>query len=226
MALGEEALVIELPGHGDSDWREDFDYDPATMAAPVASAMRQSSPLPQVLAGHSLGGMTAIAVAARYPDQVSRLVLIDMSPGRSASPSAARAFIAGPESYGSREEVMDRAIEHGLGPSREALTRGVFLNTRVRPDGRVVFKHHLANPPEGTTIPALDFAAYWPQLESLRVPVLLVRATRGVLEPEREKEFLERVPDGRVVTVDTGHNVQHERPVELASIIQQFSHPH
>lgn len=81
LELGVPAVAIDLPGHGDSDWRDDADYSPTTNAVAVTEVFDALAIGPQVLVGQSLGGLTAIAVAASRPDRVSALVIIDVSPG-------------------------------------------------------------------------------------------------------------------------------------------------
>ncbi|MEA2482844.1 MAG: hypothetical protein QOC55_791 [Thermoleophilaceae bacterium] len=59
---------------------------------------------PQMLIGQSLGGHTAMLVAARHPELVTRLVVIEASPARDAdAPQRVRAFFtAQPGAYGQR----------------------------------------------------------------------------------------------------------------------------
>jgi pimeloyl-ACP methyl ester carboxylesterase len=66
-----------------------------------------------VLIGQSLGGHTAMLVAARHPDLVERLVLIEASPERGAGVAArVRSFFeANPDAYGG-----------GIDPDRAAAT--------------------------------------------------------------------------------------------------------
>ncbi|MFF7681544.1 alpha/beta fold hydrolase [Microbacterium sp. NPDC007973] len=145
--LGVPALALDLPGHGDSSWRDDAAYVARVLAPDVVRALETWTDRPQVLVGHSLGGLTAAAVAASRPDLVSRLVVVDITPGvdPSAGPAQIRAFFAGPTDWASREELVQRALSFGLGGSPEAAARGVFLNSRVREDGRVEWKHHFAH---------------------------------------------------------------------------------
>ena len=228
LAAGLPSLAVDLPGHGDSGWRSDLDYSPATNAVPVGALMRSVAPAAALLVGQSLGGLTAVALAAEAPGTVRALVLIDVTPGLlPADAGQVRDFLAGPTSFASRDEIVDRAEQFGFGPSRAALERGVFLNTRVRGDGRVVFNHHLANMGEGEVPYLSDFRSLWPAAEALRLPVLLVRASRGVAHrPARGG-----VPGPRAGLLsrpasDAGHNVQEDAPAELAAVAVDFLRRH
>ena len=190
------------------------------MAATVAAVEVRSGGA--VIVGHSLGGLTGIALAARHPELFAGLVLVDISPGLQPDDAQpVRDFLAGATSFTSREEIVERAMRLGFGGSPTALRRGVLLNTRIRDDGRVVFRHHFAQLPAERQLPS-DFGALWPMAEGLRIPVLLVRATQGFLTDAVEAQFRTRVPVSSVVRVDAGHNVQDQAPVELAAVVSRF----
>lgn len=237
LALGRPALSIDLPGHGDSDWRDDADYTARPLAADIAPVLAGLPP--QVLVGQSLGGLTAAAVAASLPHLVRALVVVDISPGLDPSGGAAqiRRFFAGPSDWASRDELVDRALAFGLGGDRASAERGVFLNSRVRADGRVEWKHHfarianrLADDPEAAAaagarqdaLTAVLAASGWDDLAALACPVTLVRGTRGFVTDADAAEFARRLPAARIVPIDSGHNVQEERPGELAQIVAEL----
>jgi pimeloyl-ACP methyl ester carboxylesterase len=225
LALGEEALAVDLPGHGDSAWRDDFDYRPVTNARAVAGLLDALGTGPQVVVGHSLGGLTAVALAAERPDLVRALVIVDASPGlRVGDARQVTEFLAGEQVFGSREQIVDNAIAAGIGSDRARITRGVAHNTRIRDDGKVVWKHHLAYPPKD--VPGLpDITTAWSGLTETEVPVLLVRAAHGYLPDDVVAEFRERVPRATVVEVETGHNVQEQDPAGLAAAIRALATP-
>jgi len=228
LALGRPAIAIDLPGHGDSSWRDDFDYSPQTNAVAVAEALDALVPgVPQNVVGQSLGGLTGIALAGSRPDLVKSLVIVDVSPGIRFEDSAqVRDFLAGPQVFPSREDIVEKALAAGIGSSRRQLERGVVLNTRVRDDGTVVFKHHLANPPEGVAPSLGDFTTLWDAVIDSPVPVLLVRGSHGFLPPDVVAEFTERVPRAIVVEIEAGHNVHEQKPAELAAAIGAFLDSH
>ena len=225
LASGLSSLAVDLPGHGHSPWREDADYRPETNAGPVAETIARCGVRPggAIIVGHSLGGLTAIVLAARRPELTAGLVVVDISPGvQPDDAQPVRDFLSGATDFASREEIVDRAVRFGLGGSPTALRRGVQLNTRVRDDGRVVFRHHFAQLPADRQLPA-DFGALWPMLEGLRIPVLLVRATQGFLTDASEAEFRSRVPASSVTGIDAGHNIQEQAPGQLAAVVATFA---
>lgn len=70
--------LVDLPDHGRSPWSEEFSFE--AYAASVASTLRAVDGGPWVVVGHSLGGKTAMVLALREPDLVSRLVVVDIAP--------------------------------------------------------------------------------------------------------------------------------------------------
>lgn len=236
--LGIPALALDLPGHGDSSWRDDAAYVARVLAPDVAIALETWTEAPQTLVGHSLGGLTAAAVAASRPELVARLVVVDITPGvdPSAGPAQIRAFFAGPTDWASRDELVDRALSFGLGGTRDAAERGVFLNSRVRADGRVEWKHHFAhlaaaaaNAGADATTPdavrAVLSSTGWDDVAGVAAPITLIRGERGFVTAADADQFVERVPGAAVRVLPTGHNAQEEDPAALADIIREAAAP-
>ncbi len=237
LALGLPALAIDLPGHGDSSWRDDAAYVARVLAPDVAAGMDAWTTSPQVLVGQSLGGLTAAAVAASHPDLVRDVVVVDITPGidQSAGPSQLRDFFAGPTDWATRDELVERALSFGLGGSRRAAERGVYLNSRVRADGRVEWKHHFAHlaaaaaaDPESSArlagrqdaLASVLGESGWQDLAGVRSPITLVRGDRGYVTGADAAEFARRVPAASVVVMASGHNVQEEQPTALGDLVR------
>ncbi len=220
--LGEPAIAIDLAGHGDSSWRDDAAYTPHHLAEDVAEALAQWSTGPVVLVGQSLGGLTAAAVAARHPELVDSVVVVDITPGIDASggPAALREFFRVVD-FADRDELVDRAIAFGLGGSRSDTERGVFFNSRVRADGRVEWKHHFAHLAAHATAAALDERG-WDNLATVSAPLTLVRATHGFVSAADAADYARRLPSARVVEIDASHNVQETAPAELAALLRSL----
>ncbi len=237
LALGLPALSIDLAGHGDSSWRSDAAYTAGPLADDVVRALEAWNTSPQTLVGQSLGGLTAASVAARRPDLVASLVIVDITPGVNPDegPAQIRAFFAGPTSWASRDELVERALSFGLGGSRGAATRGVYLNSRVREDGRVEWKHHFAHLAAAVAngdadAPTLDSAVRdllsesgWHDLAAVTAPITLIRGERGFVSAGDADDFSRRLPAASVVSVPARHNVQEDIPAELAALVRAAS---
>ncbi len=229
LALDRPLLALDLPGHGHSDWPGDARaLDPAAMADDMAVAIGRLAPGARRVVGMSLGGVTSIALAAAHPELVAKLVLVDITPGVDhAKSSDIAAFLAGPESFASFDEILQRTIQFNPTRSESSLRRGVLHNAVQRDDGSWTWRHQLGRPSSATGlhVGSIDFGSLWGELEHLAVPVLLVRGQRSpVVDDADVAEFRRRRPaDQGVVVSDAGHSIQGDQPVELARILDGFS---
>jgi pimeloyl-ACP methyl ester carboxylesterase len=222
LALDRPVLCIDLPGHGHSDWRDDHDYWPWTLAPDVATVVRALAPAARVLCGMSLGGLTAIAAAAADPTLARRLVIVDVTPGATDAKGAAiGALVAGPKTFASFDELLRRTVAHNPTRSVSSLRRGVLHNAVEQPDGSWAWRY---DRPVGHDGPAdtPHYTALWDDLARIPLPVLLVRgSTSPVVTDDDVAELRRRRPDARVVVVEgAGHSVQGDRPLELASLLR------
>lgn len=223
LALDRPLVAIDLPGHGHSDWREDSTYWPVENAAAISVAMPVLAPDANGLVGMSLGGLTSIALAARHPELVPKLVLVDVTPGvdrEKASPIAA--FIAGPEKFESFDEILARTIEFNPTRSESSLRRGILHNAREYEDGGWSWRYDRFKLPEGQDMP--DFGLLWSDVDKLSMPVLLaVGADSWVVDDNDIAAFRERCPQVVVEKVEgAGHSIQGDRPLELTALIREF----
>jgi pimeloyl-ACP methyl ester carboxylesterase len=223
LELDRPLVAIDLPGHGHSDWRDDRQYWPANNAADVATVMRTLAPAPRLVVGMSLGGLTSVVLAARHPELVPRLVLVDVTPGvdrEKASPIAA--FVAGPERFASFDEILERTVAFNPTRTVSSLRRGILHNARENEDGSWTWRYDRWRLAEGEDVP--DFRPLWDDVSKLTMPLMLVRgADSGVVGDEDVAELRRLQPAVRVEVVEgAGHSIQGDRPVELARLIQSF----
>src|SRR5947207_435236 len=126
LALDRPLVAIDLPGHGHSSWWEGGRYEVADMADAVAVAMTTLAHDARAVVGMSLGAATALALAARHPTPVRRLGLVDATPGAVGEGAAAiGAFIRGPDSFESLDELLERTVQFNPTRTESSLRRGV-----------------------------------------------------------------------------------------------------
>jgi 2-succinyl-6-hydroxy-2,4-cyclohexadiene-1-carboxylate synthase len=170
------------------------------------------------LAGYSMGGRLALALALRIPQRVERLVLISASPGlandgeRAARRAADEAFADRIEAIG----VEAFAEEWGRLPLWEGQpdrVRAAANADRLRntPAG-------LADALRGLGTGALE--PLWDRLGELPMPVVLIAGERDAKFRAIAEQMAERIPDARVEVVPgAGHAAHLERPDLVAAAI-------
>lgn len=223
LALGRPALAIDLPGHGHSGWRDDFGYRPHQMADDVAVVIEKLVDEPVVLVGMSLGGATANALTARRPDLVRRMIAVDITPHpRSEDAKDIKEFIAGPQTFPSFAEILDRTVRYNPTRSVSSLRRGIVHNAVRRPDGSWLWRYDRR---DRSGAPAVEAPDAWDEVASIGVPYLLARggANGSMVRDEGVEELCRRLPGAEVVTVEgAGHSIQGDQPLELARLIEEF----
>src|SRR5437879_3112962 len=127
-------LAPDLPNHGDSDWIEDVSrFSLAETLPPLYENFGMER---AVVVGASLGGMTTITLAARHPELVAGIVLIDL--GHRLEADGVRKiveFMRAHESFGSLAEAATE-ISRYLPNRKEVRAESLTRNLRQRPDGR------------------------------------------------------------------------------------------
>lgn len=222
LALDLPVIAIDLPGHGRSTWREDGSYVPGSMADDVAMAVTELAPQAAAVVGMSLGGLTAIALAARHPSLVRRLVVVDITPGVNRDKAAAVVdFVSGPATFPSFDALLERTVTHNPTRSPASLRRGLLHNAEELPDGTWAWRHHLGRGGIHRPDPA-QYHSLWAELGMIEVPVTLVRGAESpVVDDDDVAELRRRLPNAEVVMVDrAGHSIQGDQPGELADILR------
>ena len=220
LLLGRPCVAFDLPGHGQSSWRPDGTYDPRIMCDAVAEAIPYVAPPPVFLVGMSLGGLTAIALTARFPGLVEGLVVVDVTPAAGDQLRLPRRPRPA-DSFASVEEMVERVYEGRTGRSRESFRRGVVANSRQRADGRWVWRW---DPAKTASRHRIKWGAAWSDVSMTTAPLLFVRAgSSRVVRDEDIAEFRRRRPDAEVVEIPGAvHSVQGSRPRELAHELARF----
>ena len=117
VARDTRVCVYDRAGRG---WSEPADtaQDGAQIATDLHTLLQRGHvPGPYVLAGHSFGGLYVLTFAARYPDEVAGMVLVDSTaPASAAKPGAASPGDGGSDDGMSRvSALVSTAARLGLG---------------------------------------------------------------------------------------------------------------
>lgn len=221
LGLGVPALAVDLPGHGRSAWRDDGDYSPQRNADTLVPVLRELAPAAELVVGMSLGGLTAIRVAATAPELVRRLAVVDVTPSAlqrhsemSAADRGTVALAQGDRTFPDFDAML--AATQLAAPHRdpESLRRGLIHNTRQLPDGRWTWRYD--------TIRSVgDFTELWTDVGAITAPTTLIRGgDSGFVTDDDIAEYTRRCPGLTVhVVPGSGHSVQGDQPRALVELL-------
>ena len=228
LALHDECrcLAPDQRGHGDSGWSPTLDYAPDAHVRDLDALiahLRLGSP---VLVGQSMGGMNALAYAARPRARLAGLVLVDVGPDiRWDGAQRIVDFVQAPGELDSLDAFVERAS--AFSPSRDPrlLRRSLLHNLRELPDGRLTWKYdRRAMTPDRLASMRMRVEDMRAHVAEVRCPALVVRgADSDVLAPDDAERLAAALPAARVATIpDAGHTVQGDNPAELARVLRGF----
>jgi pimeloyl-ACP methyl ester carboxylesterase len=223
MALDRPLVAIDLPGHGHSDGPAEGVLSLDANAADVATAIEWLAPDAQAVVGMSMGGLTLLALLGLRPDLVRSAVLVDVTPGVNQDKAKAiTAFVDGPESFPDFDELLRRTQEFNPTRSESSLRRGILHNALQRDDGSWVWRYRRFTAERAE----LDMSALWDVVDTITVPLMLVRGMRpqSVVDDADEAELVRRLPSARIEHVaEAGHSVQGDDPLALARLLDDFA---
>jgi pimeloyl-ACP methyl ester carboxylesterase len=229
-------LAVDLRGHGDSDHdparRYDYDFHVADLEA-VTAALGIGR---LVLVGHSFGGRTAMLFAAKHPERMAGLVIVDIGPEhdpRGTTRIRMEVMQRGDGSFADPAEY-ERVLAHNFpAGSPEALRRMARHEVRRREDGRWVRKADPAFMTGRAESSPADAEAHerdtakrlWDALARIPCATLVVRgAASDILAPETADRMVDDVlANGRLAVVPrAAHSVMTDNPAGFAEAVTGF----
>jgi pimeloyl-ACP methyl ester carboxylesterase len=225
LGLGVPALAVDLPGHGRSAWREDGDYGPKLNAETLRPVLREWAPKPRLVVGMSLGGLTALRIAATEPALVPELVLVDVTPSapeRHEQMTKAQmgtvALVQGDRTFPSFAAMLDVTVAAAPHRDRNSLRRGVFHNSKRLDDGNWTWRYDSFRKGDG-------FERLWDDVPSISMPTTLVRGANSHFVNDEDAEAFAKGAPGfqrTEVVADSGHSVQGDQPAALVEILRSI----
>lgn len=215
-----DVYCVDMRNHGDSPHSPVHTYD--VMSDDVKQFILDHSIKDPVVIGHSMGARSAMALALKNPDLVSKLVVVDNGPvNRSLGaefPKYVKAMIevdkAAPPHQKDADEIMKKYVKEL--PVRQ------FLLSNFKKHG----KHYRSRIPLDILGKSLGYVSefnYLPDHYRYTKPTLLVRGTESPFVPDEDLPLMGQLfPRFEVRDIKSGHWVISEKPKEFIEVVEKF----
>ncbi|MEU5363314.1 alpha/beta hydrolase [Streptomyces sp. NPDC005925] len=225
LAERHRAVALDQRGHGQSEKPQDAAFTREAYVEDVEAVLEQLGLGPAVLIGHAMGALTAWQLAAKRPDLVRGLVILDMrvsALGAASQREWGEWFKAWPLPFATLADVRkwfggdDPWVERP-NPSRGEFYAEVMAES---PDGwRPVFEPAQMLRSRETWV----YDAHWEELAQVRCPALVVRGLDGELGRAEAQEMVRVLPHGQYAEVaDAGHLVHYDQPEAWRAAVEPF----
>ncbi|MBX2968865.1 MAG: alpha/beta fold hydrolase [Cyclobacteriaceae bacterium] len=217
--LGEyyHVWVVDQRNHGQSPHSTEFNYN--VLSNDILDFIQEHRIDRPVIIGHSMGGKAAMSFALAHPEKLDKLVVVDIAPkaydvrhdhiveGLKAVPI---------DKVQSRQEANDALAPH---ISSEAVRQFLLKNLMRKPEGGFGWRINL---------PVIDQS-----LEMIsgglvnngvfEKKTLFIRGSKSDYILDDDREAMKKIfPNSTLVTMETGHWVQAEKPEEFVQVVLSF----
>ena len=217
-------LVPDLPGWGASERKPEDDYGFVAQAERVADFIRAQSPgKPVVLLGHSMGGGIAALVAARHPELVAKVGLLDAAGVRFNDNQFGLDVLAGSNPFAVTDAQSLRRYIDIVFHREDAkpwipwpASRGLIAKRKQDAAFEQAVLERIGRGPE--RFAPGEAAA------SIRQPALLLWGRQdAVIDPSALDLYAALMPQARTLLVDdAGHMALMEQPLTVANAVVEL----
>jgi pimeloyl-ACP methyl ester carboxylesterase len=222
-------IAYDRPGFGFSDGGyHDFDEQVRTLAGLLHAL---GAPRP-ILVGHSYGGTLALAFAARHPEAVGGLVLVDAAAGGQESEWTDRmqSRLVQALSVPVVEEIADATFSHVLRTvsaklgDAEAFEPGEVDASHEDRLLALNMQHDDLDAYASEQLAADDvIAALDRRLGSIEAPAVVIQGEDDALvRPERGRRIAAALPNARLAMVGGGHMATYVHPNVVAAAVREL----
>ena len=209
--------LIDQRNHGQSPHSNEFNYK--LLTEDLEEFLLRHSIADPVIIGHSMGGKTAMNLAVKRPDIINKLIVVDIVP----------------KSYPiHHDHILDglEAIHLDKLTSRTEADQ-ILSQFITEPDVRQFLLKNLSRKTDGGFEWKINLKAIDNHIEEIgegmqyigkfEKPTLFIKGAKSNYYSAGDEELVKSIfPKTTFSTLDTGHWVQAEKPVEFANTVTEF----
>lgn len=212
-----KVYTVDLANHGQSPHSDNFDY--ISMVSDLDEFISDQKITDPVILGHSMGGKAAMNFALAHPDKLSKLIVVDISP---------RPYDLEHYSIVKGLNAIDIDTITSRGEADERLSSHV-----PEPDVRQFLLKNLQRKAAGGFSWKINLPVITQKLSNIGVdlqypgafnkPTLFIRGRLSRYVPDSDwPRITEVFPQATLVTMETSHWVQAEKPQEFVEAVMNW----
>lgn len=206
-------VIFDLRGHGQSD-KPHEKYSINQFSDDLYSFMNSLKIEKAIIAGYSMGGMTALRFILDHPEMVEKLILLDTTPKSSYSFGRRLVFLVS-------QLAMSIAYESFM----KYYISSVFRRDCPKSEIEKALERVLKNPKHVvrscfSTIKDFDVLS---ELGNIQVPTLIIHGGQSFNPLEQARDMKKHIPNAELVVVEgAGHAMTSETPEAICEAVEQF----
>jgi esterase len=209
--------LVDQRNHGQSSHSDDFNYQ--LLTEDLAEFIREHQIERPHIIGHSMGGKTAMNFAVKYPNQLDKLIVVDIAPKQYPV---------------HHDHILDGLHDIDLNTLASRNEADQLLSRQVpEPDVRQFLLKNLARTSEGKFEWRVNIHAIDEHIEEIGAgmqyngqftgPTLFIKGIRSNYYATGDEEAILKIfPAARFATLNTGHWVQAEDPKAFSETVFDF----
>ena len=227
-------VALDQRGHGDTEWTQEAQLgqdNAELMLEDTRQFIEHLGYEHLALVGMSMGGMNAIRYAARHPQRLVALGIVDVAPETMREGQIEmEQFRHETETLSRFEDFLDRAMKFMPHRAPEHLRYSLSHSLRRTADGWTWKQDHRRRPQMDLSEAQLDAArqrsaeALWADVRAIRTPTLLFRGENSkILSEEVAERTVSAMANARLVVIPRAtHNVHSDNPADFAAALDAF----
>jgi pimeloyl-ACP methyl ester carboxylesterase len=221
-------IAVDQRGHGDSGWCPEGRYELEVFYEDLRAVIRARGLGRFTLVGHSLGGRVSMLYAHRHPEDLERLILVDITPGRpaNASPNADISRVAEtppPRDFDSHDEASAYLQSIMTRAPAEVVDESVRHGMRRIDGGKYTWKYDPAmlRRSRAATTSGIDM---WAVVQGITTPTLLqYGGASQVVNKDLAERMVQTMPKCSAERIDdAGHGLYTDQPEAFAASVERF----
>lgn len=221
-------------GHGDTEWTPDADLDKdgGDLMLEDTRLFIEHLAFPSLtLVGMSMGGINTIRYAARHPERLAAMGIVDVAPeSMRQGQIEMETYRRETETLATFDDFLARSRRFMPHRAVEHLRYSLANALKQQPDGTWTWKQDHRRRRARQTDEAARAAradALWNDLRAIRQPTILFRgALSRILSPDVAERVIGTMHDAELVVIPRAtHNVHSDNPDDFAKALDQFLTP-